>query len=367
MDQAALRKSWDVYLKNFGLVFGATILAAAVSAFSLGIASGPVMAGLAVLLLNLLRGHKADLNQIFSRFDKFLPTFLIMLVTGAACALLLLIRFIPVVGSILYPVAVTVLFAAAFYAIVGVVEHNQTFPGALQFGAGYLLSHSQALIAAAALGLAVGLVGLLFWVSWVLGLLFSWIVWLAYIFASPLFIVFLLNVYHESGVVTGEHKADGKAAQIVGICLAGLVVAGLLFYIIGGSSYTLGRARLRRAPGLGVIEGRTPGGGEIAFGVGVRLPDGFPKDVPIYPGATIFSSATGSDDDLAVVLNVDVSTSKVFNYYIDELSRRGWTIDEQTSTAFGSTVDAQKGSRKVAVLVLGSNEACTVTITIPRK
>lgn len=367
MDQAALRKSWDVYLKNFGLVFGATIIAGAIGGVTFGIAAGPMMAGLAVVLLSLLRGEKADFNQLFSRFDKFLPTFLIVLVTGVAGAILSLVNYIPVVGAVIYPAILSVLFAAAFYAIVGVVEHNQTFPGALQFGASYLMNHSSALFAAAAFGLALGLVTLLFWVSWWLGVLFSWVVYLACAFAGPLFVLYLLHVYHEAGVVTGEQKVDAKTVQITGICLAGLALLGLIFLIIGGPRYTLGGSRLNRLPGFGVIETKDDEGNSLAFGLGVKLPKGFPKDVPVYPGSTVFSSATGNDKEMAVVLNADVSTMKAFDYYAKELARKGWAVGEQTSSAFGSTIEAEKGTRRAVVLVLGSEEACTITITLPKE
>jgi len=78
---------------------------------------------------------------------------------------------------------------------------------------------------------------------------------------------------------------------------------------------------------------------------GNTVPDSFPKDFPIYPGANVTSSAsnTGEDkkDGFWLTLTTADSPDKVNEYYKDELSKNGWTI-ESTFTANGMTSQAVK-------------------------
>ena len=105
-----VQRSLDVYFKNFVLLFLATLAVGAVFIIpALGmlagpavgfvlyiataVAIGPLGGGLIVLVLKLLRGEKAEFNEIFAHFDKFVPTLLVSLMAFAACLVLWLVAF----------------------------------------------------------------------------------------------------------------------------------------------------------------------------------------------------------------------------------------------------------------------------------
>lgn len=74
----ALRNSFALYRQNFMTLLLATLIAAVGSLVTLGILAGPLTGGLLMLCLKLMRGETAGANEVFAYFNKFVPTFLIV-------------------------------------------------------------------------------------------------------------------------------------------------------------------------------------------------------------------------------------------------------------------------------------------------
>ena len=64
---------------------------------------------------------------------------------------------------------------------------------------------------------------------------------------------------------------------------------------------------------------------------GLALPEGFPKDVPIYPGSTVSVSAAVQDGMHVSLKTADAST-KVAAFYKEKLKADGWQIESTMNT-----------------------------------
>lgn len=126
------KQAFEVYKKNLGLLIGASLVASLLISFTAGILTGPIVAGLMVLVLKLVDGKDdASFSNLFESFDSFLTTFLLCLAWGAAFyAIMMVLNFIPLIGF----VAVLVLSGAfsvfISFAIIQVVEKKQGFQAA---------------------------------------------------------------------------------------------------------------------------------------------------------------------------------------------------------------------------------------------
>lgn len=99
-----------------------------------------------------------------------------------------------------------------------------------------------------------------------------------------------------------------------------------------------------------------------------QLPEDWPKDAPIYAGATIqFSGsanpATGKPGAAAVLVTSD-SVADVVTYYKAELKKQGWTISS-TMEAQGTTImGATKGDRALSLMIGSADGQTSITIGI---
>ncbi len=117
----AIQKSIDLYLKNFGVLFLAGLLVAILSAVTIGIIAGPLIAGFIVLVMKLDRGEKAEVGEIFAHFDKFVPTLLIAII----CLVIpMIIGLIPIIGLLFGIIAGPIINLIFYAAIAFTVEKN---------------------------------------------------------------------------------------------------------------------------------------------------------------------------------------------------------------------------------------------------
>ncbi len=80
-----------------------------------------------------------------------------------------------------------------------------------------------------------------------------------------------------------------------------------------------------------------------------RLPADFPKDVPLYPGATVKSAGQTAKE--MVILETPDTKEKPLAFYKTELPKNGWKLEK----AFSGSPDAlqgAKGNRMISMAVL---------------
>lgn len=116
----SIQKSIDLYTKNFGPLFLAGLIAGLLSSITLGILAGPLMAGFVVLCLKFIRGGKGEFSEIFA-FDKFGPTFLVMVIIMLPY---LILSMIPFLGALIGLVIGPFISLLVVSALAQVMENN---------------------------------------------------------------------------------------------------------------------------------------------------------------------------------------------------------------------------------------------------
>lgn len=108
--------------------------------------------------------------------------------------------------------------------------------------------------------------------------------------------------------------------------------------------------------------------GEFSFQEGGKLPEEFPSDFPIYPGAKITSSWTSSGDDakgISVVWETNDSPDKVANYYKSSIESKGWKTTASFSSEGTTTYSFEKGESTGFVgIAKGEEGKTTISVTI---
>lgn len=104
---------------------------------------------------------------------------------------------------------------------------------------------------------------------------------------------------------------------------------------------------------------------EMNVGKGAKLPESFPKDVPVYPGAEVGMSFAQSDT-YSVQLSTTDAMDKVAAYYKKELAANGWA-EKQTLNQGGDnpmqTVSCEKSDRNLTVMIMGGKGKIDITLT----
>jgi hypothetical protein len=99
---------------------------------------------------------------------------------------------------------------------------------------------------------------------------------------------------------------------------------------------------------------------------GVALPDGFPKDLPIYRGAVVQVAST-QGQTMMVHLNVSDSVAEVLKYYQDQLKEQGWEIESSMNMGEGSMIAAKKADRKCTAMVMKQDKGSMVQLTVTQE
>jgi hypothetical protein len=105
------------------------------------------------------------------------------------------------------------------------------------------------------------------------------------------------------------------------------------------------------APPAGLAEGST-----------ATIPEEFSKDVPIYPGA-LASQGKGAVSDgspmAAVQLQTTDTPEEVYDFYVEQLSQNGWTIQEKEGLEGKNAVSATRGECTATILAAPSEDGGT--------
>jgi hypothetical protein len=93
---------------------------------------------------------------------------------------------------------------------------------------------------------------------------------------------------------------------------------------------------------------------ELPEGATAAIPDNFPTDMPVYPGA---QAAQGKGVEIegspqsAVQLLTNDALPDVHRFYSAELASKGWTVDSDEQSDAAATLQATKGDCKASVLI----------------
>ena len=153
-----IEAGFNLYKNNFTTLVLAALIALVLSTVTIGILTGPMIAGLIIIALQLLRkaDPKPEAGVVFRGFRYFLSTFLFVLIWGIAILVgSLLVGWFPIIGQLL---SLFFIYAAQAFLMFGlylIVDKQMDFwpffglaaiasiigsIGALAFGIGVVLT-----------------------------------------------------------------------------------------------------------------------------------------------------------------------------------------------------------------------------------
>ena len=98
------------------------------------------------------------------------------------------------------------------------------------------------------------------------------------------------------------------------------------------------------------------------------IPVNFPKDFPLYPGATPKGTAVGSDQSLGkgfwLLLESGDPLLKVVSFYDEQLEAKGWTVEAQQAIGDGSTYTVKKEKLAGNIIISTDTKQTKTTILI---
>jgi hypothetical protein len=103
-------------------------------------------------------------------------------------------------------------------------------------------------------------------------------------------------------------------------------------------------------------------------GIYASIPDSFPSDLPIFPGASItytYEDETYGDYSSVSFFTNEATVEELTDYYMDELDTNGWTIDEDFSG--GGIIYTDKGANSVTIYMYeGTENGVNFTISVSK-
>ena len=100
-----------------------------------------------------------------------------------------------------------------------------------------------------------------------------------------------------------------------------------------------------------------------ASDTGVAIPSTFPKDVPILKGAVPKMTMTQGKTEL-LHLHVPGSIADVAKDYQDKLKAEGWEIESSMTMGDTSMLQAKKGNRQCAAVVVKDGTGALVQLSV---
>ena len=125
-----IEDGFNLYKTNFGTLVLASLLALVLSTVTIGLLAGPMIAGLAIVTLQLLRKvhPKPDAGKVFRGFDYFLDSFLFIVVWGLAILFgSFILALLPIIGQLLSLFFVYAAQAFLMFGIFLIVDKQLNF------------------------------------------------------------------------------------------------------------------------------------------------------------------------------------------------------------------------------------------------
>jgi len=125
-----IEAGFSLYKENFVVLVLASLIATILSAVTLGILSGPLFAGLVLIILACLdkKEPKAEIGDIFKGFEYFLDSFLFVIIWGAiSIVITLLLTLIPCAGQIISMFVSIIISTLVMFGIFLIVDRKMNF------------------------------------------------------------------------------------------------------------------------------------------------------------------------------------------------------------------------------------------------
>ena len=110
--------------------------------------------------------------------------------------------------------------------------------------------------------------------------------------------------------------------------------------------------------------------GRAEVGENLKMPDNFPRDVPVYKNAKVIATNTNKADKtelIIVTLETDDSLKDVGEFYEKELAKNGFDIENRFDTDKSIALSTKKGDMSVVVAITRNNDKTILGINVTTK
>lgn len=184
---------------------------------------------------------------------------------------------------------------------------------------------------------------------------------------------------------------SNKSSGMKPVVIVGIVCLVLLFIV--GTALSLGMKFFAKKAGTSVLQGvienqtgvktnltdiekgkfsvtDTKTGQTVNVG-GETLPDTFPKDFPVYPGAKVAASVSniqqGKGNGMLVTFTTPDGLDKVVPFYKSGLSTNGWTTTSSFDSDTTQTWAITKGTTEGSVSIVSEKNETTIQVVLGQK
>ncbi|MGD8990403.1 MAG: hypothetical protein PVI00_03000 [Desulfobacterales bacterium] len=159
-----IETGFNLYKNNFATLVLAALIALALSTVSIGILTGPMIAGLIMIALQLLRKAKPrpEAGAVFKGFSYFLSSFLFTIIWGIAILIgSLIVGWFPIIGQLLSLLFVYAAQAFLMFGLYLIVDKQMDFWPASQLSIQTVKTNFWPFFALAAVASIIGSIGAL--------------------------------------------------------------------------------------------------------------------------------------------------------------------------------------------------------------
>ena len=159
-----IEAGFNLYKNNFTTLVLAALIALVLSTVSIGILTGPMIAGLIIIALQLLRKTepKPEASAVFKGFSYFLNSFLFTLIWGIAILIgSLLLGWFPIIGQLLSLFFVYAAQAFLMFGLYLIVDRQMDFWPASQLSIQTVKTNFWPFLGLAAIASIIGSIGAL--------------------------------------------------------------------------------------------------------------------------------------------------------------------------------------------------------------
>lgn len=142
------------------------------------------------------------------------------------------------------------------------------------------------------------------------------------------------------------------------VLVIGLILFALLLLII--SLYTMSLARKATSVSHNTSIVSPPPSLDVE-----GLPQDFPTDMPVIPQSKV-TVASDEDNQVNVVLLTAMGVDDVYQFYLDELPKKGWEISNESKAAGLTILYADKSLRRAIITIGKSDLGITVSLTLSK-
>ena len=168
-----IEEGFILYKNNFGTLVLASVIALVLSTVTVGLLAGPMIAGLVIITLQLLRREdpKPDAGRVFRGFDHFLNSFLFVAVWGIAILIgSSILALFPVIGQLLSLFFIYAAQAFLMFGIYLIVDKQMNFRPASRESIQTVKTNFWPLFGLSAIASIIGSIGA---IAFVIGIVFT--------------------------------------------------------------------------------------------------------------------------------------------------------------------------------------------------